>query len=228
MGGMAAWLARRGLPLDPAPRSCSGLDTLGAGAPMVHQRRGRRCGAFATAKRTWTLDGARGAPVWRRPRRFRLGGWTDPVLARLRGPARRLDALAARQRVQRLPPAHATSPSGRWTGTVRGALPGQLPESGLVPRSGTSSRDDRGRFGSPGPRPPDSSDGPDYGIRARSLVDRSAAAVDRRLSARELRRALLEEGARRPRRSPRSLPATPAPGPPARASRPAPAWPRRP
>ena len=83
MGGMAAWLA--GARLDPASTLVLGLDTLGAGEPMV-------CSAEGPL---WRVDyrdedlaladaGARrlGSDP---PRRFRIGGWTDPVLARLAG-----------------------------------------------------------------------------------------------------------------------------------------------
>ena len=70
MGGMAAWLRSARSALDPAPRSCSGWTRWGRGSRWSPARRGR-CGAFATAKRTWTCSTrAPCAPVWSRPAAF--------------------------------------------------------------------------------------------------------------------------------------------------------------
>jgi len=83
MGGMAAWMEAEGRHLDPASTLVLGLDTLGAGEPMVATAEGP---LWRVAYRDEDLDlanaGASRAGV-ARPRRFRLGGWTDPVLARL-------------------------------------------------------------------------------------------------------------------------------------------------
>jgi hypothetical protein len=85
MGGMAAWMAAEGSALDPATTLVLGLDTLGAGEPMVISSEGP---LWRVAYRGEDLDLAdagaarAGVPA---PRRFRIGGWTDPVLARLAG-----------------------------------------------------------------------------------------------------------------------------------------------
>jgi acetylornithine deacetylase/succinyl-diaminopimelate desuccinylase-like protein len=83
MGGMAAWLAAA--QLDASNTLVLGLDTLGAGEPMV-------CSAEGPLWRVGYRDedlaladaGARRAGR-EPPRRFRIGGWTDPVLACLAG-----------------------------------------------------------------------------------------------------------------------------------------------
>jgi Iap family predicted aminopeptidase len=86
MGGMAAWLrTTEARALDPATTLVLGLDTLGAGAPVVlrgegallEHRYGEEDLALADA-------GARRAGV-PEPQRWRIGGWTDPVLARFAG-----------------------------------------------------------------------------------------------------------------------------------------------
>lgn len=85
MGGMAAWLAEAAPDLDPATTLVLGLDTLGGGRPVV-----------LTAEATLLTQRYReedleladrgaaraGVPV---PERWRLGTWTDPVLARFAG-----------------------------------------------------------------------------------------------------------------------------------------------
>lgn len=85
MGGMTAWMASEGSALDPATTLVLGLDTLGAGEPMVISAEGP---LWRVAYRGEDLDladaGAARAGV-PSPRRFRIGGWTDPVLARLAG-----------------------------------------------------------------------------------------------------------------------------------------------
>lgn len=85
MGGMAAWMRSEGRQLDPASTLVLGLDTLGAGEPMVASAEGP---VWRVRYRDADLDladaGAAHAGI-ERPRRFRLGGWTDPVLARLAG-----------------------------------------------------------------------------------------------------------------------------------------------
>lgn len=85
MGGMAAWMRGAGARLDPDSTFVLGLDTLGAGEPMVTSAEGP---LWRVRYREQDLDladaGARRAGI-DPPRRFRLGGWTDPVLARLAG-----------------------------------------------------------------------------------------------------------------------------------------------
>ncbi|HYI20090.1 MAG TPA: M20/M25/M40 family metallo-hydrolase [Solirubrobacteraceae bacterium] len=83
MGGMAAFLARHAL--DPARTFVIGLDTLGAGTPI--QLRGE--GVILThryAERDLDrVDAAARAAGLAPPPRWRLGGWTDPILARFAG-----------------------------------------------------------------------------------------------------------------------------------------------
>jgi Peptidase family M28 len=85
MGGMAAFLSAHGAALHPARTLVLGLDTLGAGTPIV-------CTAEATllehsySQRDVALaeEGARRAGV-EAPKRWRIGTWTDPILARFAG-----------------------------------------------------------------------------------------------------------------------------------------------
>jgi hypothetical protein len=80
MGGMAAYL--RG---HPRPEFVLSLDTLGAGTPIIVRAEGA---LLSHAYRQEDLDFAdRGAaragePA---PERWRIGGWTDPILARFAG-----------------------------------------------------------------------------------------------------------------------------------------------
>ena len=84
MGGMAAWMRSEGGRLDSATTLVVGLDTIGSGEPVVLEGEGGiwpvryREQDVALAERA-----ADGAGV--RLRRWRLGAWTDPVLARLGG-----------------------------------------------------------------------------------------------------------------------------------------------
>jgi hypothetical protein len=84
MGGMAAWLRDGGAALDSARTLVLGLDTVGSGEPIVLESEGGlwpvryREEDVALAERAAAADGVR-------LRRWRLGGWTDPVLARLAG-----------------------------------------------------------------------------------------------------------------------------------------------
>jgi peptidase M28-like protein len=86
MGGMAAWMRSpeaRGL--DPATTLVLGLDTLGAGEPVVLAAEGPpRRQRYRAADLAWADRGAAlaGLPE---PRRFTIGGWTDPVLALMAG-----------------------------------------------------------------------------------------------------------------------------------------------
>ncbi len=85
MGGMAAFLRAHRAALDPERTLVLGLDTLGAGAPILAAAEGTILthryaeGDLALADR----GAARaGHPI---PQRWRIGGWTDPVLARFAG-----------------------------------------------------------------------------------------------------------------------------------------------
>ena len=85
MCGFHAWLERRQAALDPATTLVLGLDTVGSGTPILAATEG----AVATHRyRQDALElvdeGARlaGEPE---PPRWRIGAWTDPLLALLRG-----------------------------------------------------------------------------------------------------------------------------------------------
>jgi acetylornithine deacetylase/succinyl-diaminopimelate desuccinylase-like protein len=83
MGGMAAFL--RDHPLDPATSFVLGLDTLGAGRPILARAEGALLAHRYRPGDLALVDaGARraGRPP---PERWRLGGWTDPILARFAG-----------------------------------------------------------------------------------------------------------------------------------------------
>jgi len=83
MGGMAAFLDAHHL--DPESSLVLGLDTLGAGTPIVCRAEGT---ILAHAYRDEDNDladaGARRAGH-EPPQRWRIGGWTDPILARFAG-----------------------------------------------------------------------------------------------------------------------------------------------
>lgn len=85
MGGMAAWMREHGRRLDPATTLVLGLDTLGGGEPMVASAEGPLWRVRYRPEDLELADqGARaaGQPL---PRRFRVGGYTDPALARIAG-----------------------------------------------------------------------------------------------------------------------------------------------
>lgn len=86
MGGMAAWLrTAQARSLDPASTLVLGLDTLGAGEPVVLRAEGPpRRQRYREADLAWADAGADRAGL-SRPRRFTIGGWTDPVLALMAG-----------------------------------------------------------------------------------------------------------------------------------------------
>ena len=86
MGGMAAWLrSPEAQALDKPTTLVLGLDTLGAGEPVVLKAEGpplrQRYRAEDLALADCGADRA-GMPP---PRRFTIGAWTDPVLARMAG-----------------------------------------------------------------------------------------------------------------------------------------------
>lgn len=83
MDGMRSALA--GHSLDPATTFILGLDTLGAGRPILASAEGtiltHAYGESAMAVVDSAAEEARLAP----PERWRIGGWTDPILARFAG-----------------------------------------------------------------------------------------------------------------------------------------------
>jgi len=85
MGGMAAFLDRHAVSLEPHATFVLGLDTLGAGTPIVCTGEGSmREQHYAERDIALVEEGAAtaGVPV---PQRWRIGGWTDPILAAHRG-----------------------------------------------------------------------------------------------------------------------------------------------
>jgi hypothetical protein len=76
MGGMAAWIEAQ--ELDPERTLVLGLDTIGSGEPVVLEAEG---GLWPVRYREQDVAAAERAGL----RRWRLGAWTDPVLAALRG-----------------------------------------------------------------------------------------------------------------------------------------------
>jgi hypothetical protein len=85
MGGFAAFLREHRAALRPATTLVLGLDTLGSGRPIVAAAEGAvatdryRAADLAVADEGAALAGL---PA---PERWRIGGWTDPVLARHAG-----------------------------------------------------------------------------------------------------------------------------------------------
>jgi len=95
MGGMAAWLGESLGGLDPETTLVLGLDTIGAGDPMVAVAEGPLWAVRYREEDLGLADaGARRAGL-SPPRRFRVGGWTDPALAALAG-LRSLSILSLR------------------------------------------------------------------------------------------------------------------------------------
>jgi hypothetical protein len=76
MGGMEAWLDAEAL--DPERTLVLGLDTIGSGEPVVLEAEG---GLWPVRYREEDVARAERAGL----RRWRLGAWTDPVLAAIRG-----------------------------------------------------------------------------------------------------------------------------------------------
>jgi Peptidase family M28 len=83
MGGTSAWL-RGATRLDPGTTLVLGLDTIGSGEPIVLEAEG---GMWPVRYRSQDVSRAERAAdrAGVRLRRWRIGGWTDPVLARLAG-----------------------------------------------------------------------------------------------------------------------------------------------
>jgi hypothetical protein len=85
MGGMAAWLRAESTRLDPRRTLVLGLDTLGAGDPIVAAAEGPpRPVRYREPDLAWADVGARRAGL-EPPQRRRLSSWTDPVLALFAG-----------------------------------------------------------------------------------------------------------------------------------------------
>lgn len=85
MGGFHAVLERRAEELDPARTLVLGLDTLGCGTPIVAWGEGAvRTHRYRAADLALADEGAAsaGEPP---PQRWRIGAWTDPLLALTRG-----------------------------------------------------------------------------------------------------------------------------------------------
>ncbi len=81
MGGMAAWMRHEGSRLDPASTLVLGLDTLGAGEPVILAAEGPvRRERYGEAALALADRGAARAGL-DPPNRWCIGGWTDPVLA---------------------------------------------------------------------------------------------------------------------------------------------------
>jgi hypothetical protein len=76
MGGMAAWVDAHGEALDSERTLVIGLDTIGSGEPIVLEAEG---GLWPVRYREPDVARAERAGL----RRWRLGAWTDPVLAAL-------------------------------------------------------------------------------------------------------------------------------------------------
>lgn len=85
MGGFHAFLTARRHELEPATTFVLGLDTLGCGTPILAAAEGTmRTYAYAEADLALVEAGAlrAGEPL---PARWRIGAWTDPLLALTRG-----------------------------------------------------------------------------------------------------------------------------------------------
>jgi hypothetical protein len=81
MGGMGEWMRAEGARLESATTLVLGLDTLGAGEPIVARAEGSiRPWRYRPADLDWADRGAARAGM-NSPRRVQLGGWTDPLLA---------------------------------------------------------------------------------------------------------------------------------------------------
>jgi hypothetical protein len=83
MGGMAAYL--RDHAPDPARTFVLGLDTLGAGTPIQLRAEGVIRAHAYDERDLDRVDAAAAAAGLPAPPRWRLGGWTDPILARFGG-----------------------------------------------------------------------------------------------------------------------------------------------
>lgn len=83
MGGMRAFL--RDHPLDPARDFVLGLDTVGSGTPIIARAEGTVLPhAYRSDDLALVERAARAAGI-AEPERWRIGAWTDPILARHAG-----------------------------------------------------------------------------------------------------------------------------------------------
>ena len=103
MGGAAAWLRRARDELDPATTLVVGLDQIGAGDPHVLTGEGP---PLLARYRDEDVERT-GLPT------YHTAGWTDPIVARLRRPARDLDRRRRGRRLPQLPPADRHARPGR-------------------------------------------------------------------------------------------------------------------
>jgi hypothetical protein len=85
MGGMAAFLAAHGAALDPASTFVLGLDTLGAGEPIVARAEGVLLPHRYADGDNDLVDAAARRAGLEPPPRWRIGAYTDPILARFAG-----------------------------------------------------------------------------------------------------------------------------------------------
>jgi hypothetical protein len=85
MGGMAAFLRAHGAALDPATAFVLGVDTLGAGTPVVATAEATLLEHRYRDEDVRVVEDACRAAGLEPPVRWRLGAWTDPVLATYRG-----------------------------------------------------------------------------------------------------------------------------------------------
>ncbi|MDW5598626.1 M28 family peptidase [Conexibacter stalactiti] len=85
MGGMAAFLAAHGDTLDRATTFVLGLDTLGAGEPIVARAEGVLLPHTYAARDNDLVDAAARRAGLPPPQRWRIGAYTDPILARFAG-----------------------------------------------------------------------------------------------------------------------------------------------
>ena len=83
MGGMRAFLREHDL--DPATTLVLSLDTLGCGTPIVLSGEGTIREHRYDPALLDLVDCAADRAGLERPPRWRIGGWTDPILARFRG-----------------------------------------------------------------------------------------------------------------------------------------------
>jgi Peptidase family M28 len=97
MDGMRAYLRAHGTDLDPAATLVLGLDTIGSGTPIAAAAEGVVLSLrYGDGELDLADAGAMRAGL-EPPRRWRIGGWTDPIIARFAGvPAVSLLSVDAR------------------------------------------------------------------------------------------------------------------------------------
>jgi hypothetical protein len=82
---MAAFLAAHGPQLDPATTFVLGLDTLGAGEPIVARAEGVLLAHRYADEDNDLVEAAARRAGLQPPQRWRVGAYTDPILARFAG-----------------------------------------------------------------------------------------------------------------------------------------------